>query len=300
MAAAPKLSAEQWAAARSVWEADPRVGFAWLPEQLSLPVSRESCRKKAEKEGWKKRPELFASRANSGSSAMVAPMVATAGSGNLPTTLEQISANEAKPFKTRETPVLDQLDEDLPQQGVFAREYCKDLNATQAAIRAGYSVQTAGQQAHELLKKPEIQAAVRELRDETLRKLEANVEELVRYWLDILRADPNEITSYRRPACPYCHGELKDDGYKRHRQYTPAKFGALSIFPHWGMTSVVTPSSVQQMLVINESGLYSLTLTSRKPEAKRFKKWVTGEVLPSIRKTGAIEVFPHLGEYLVL
>lgn len=38
---------------------------------------------------------------------------------------------------------------------------------------------------------------------------------------------------------------------------------------------------------VNESGLYSLILGSRKPEAKRFKKWVTGEVLPSIRKTGA-------------
>lgn len=38
--------------------------------------------------------------------------------------------------------------------------------------------------------------------------------------------------------------------------------------------------------IINESGLYSLILGSRKPEAKRFKKWVTSEVLPSIRKTG--------------
>lgn len=38
--------------------------------------------------------------------------------------------------------------------------------------------------------------------------------------------------------------------------------------------------------VINESGLYSLILTSRKPEAKKFKKWVTSEVLPAIRKTG--------------
>jgi len=37
---------------------------------------------------------------------------------------------------------------------------------------------------------------------------------------------------------------------------------------------------------INESGLYSLIMTSRKPEAKKFKKWVTSEVLPSIRKTG--------------
>lgn len=39
--------------------------------------------------------------------------------------------------------------------------------------------------------------------------------------------------------------------------------------------------------IINESGLYSLVLTSRKPAAKRFKKWVTADVLPTIRKTGA-------------
>lgn len=38
--------------------------------------------------------------------------------------------------------------------------------------------------------------------------------------------------------------------------------------------------------VINESGLYSLILTSRKPAAKRFKKWVTAEVLPAIRRDG--------------
>ncbi|WP_216644195.1 BRO-N domain-containing protein [Akkermansia muciniphila] len=39
-------------------------------------------------------------------------------------------------------------------------------------------------------------------------------------------------------------------------------------------------------LIINESGLYSLILRSRKPEAKKFKKWVTEEVLPTIRKHG--------------
>lgn len=42
----------------------------------------------------------------------------------------------------------------------------------------------------------------------------------------------------------------------------------------------------EQMLVVNESGLYALVLRSRKPEARKFAKWVTGEVLPSIRKTG--------------
>lgn len=40
-------------------------------------------------------------------------------------------------------------------------------------------------------------------------------------------------------------------------------------------------------VIINESGLYNLIFRSRKPEAKKFRKWVTAEVLPSIRKTGA-------------
>ena len=46
------------------------------------------------------------------------------------------------------------------------------------------------------------------------------------------------------------------------------------------------------MLTVSESGLYSLILTSRKAEAKRFKKWVTSEVLPSIRKTGGYSLNP--------
>lgn len=46
---------------------------------------------------------------------------------------------------------------------------------------------------------------------------------------------------------------------------------------------------VQTTTAINESGLYSVILTSRKPEARRFKKWITSEVLPSIRKTGRYE-----------
>ena len=45
-------------------------------------------------------------------------------------------------------------------------------------------------------------------------------------------------------------------------------------------------NGAQSHNIINESGLYSLVLGSRKPEAKRFKKWVTSEVLPAIRKTG--------------
>lgn len=52
-----------------------------------------------------------------------------------------------------------------------------------------------------------------------------------------------------------------------------------------GITDSISRS--RQTMIINESGLYSLILSSRKVEAKRFKKWITSEVLPSIRKTGA-------------
>lgn len=47
-----------------------------------------------------------------------------------------------------------------------------------------------------------------------------------------------------------------------------------------------TAGGVQQMYFVNEDGLYDVILDSRKPEAKRFRKWVTSEVLPSIRKHG--------------
>ncbi|MGP4955371.1 BRO-N domain-containing protein [Pseudomonas helleri] len=56
-----------------------------------------------------------------------------------------------------------------------------------------------------------------------------------------------------------------------------------------GIATVNTPSGAQEMLVVNESGLYALIFKSRKAEAKRFKKWVTAEVLPAIRKHGRYE-----------
>nr|WP_286180641.1 phage antirepressor KilAC domain-containing protein [Bacillus sp. ISL-37] len=54
-----------------------------------------------------------------------------------------------------------------------------------------------------------------------------------------------------------------------------------------GTNTIPTPGGFQTLLTINESGLYSLILTSRKPEARQFKRWVTHEVLPTIRKRGA-------------
>lgn len=51
---------------------------------------------------------------------------------------------------------------------------------------------------------------------------------------------------------------------------------------------------IQKTNLVNESGLYALIFGSRRPEAKRFKRWVTHEVLPAIRKTGRYEKRPAL------
>ena len=57
-----------------------------------------------------------------------------------------------------------------------------------------------------------------------------------------------------------------------------------------GVANCDTLGGAQKMTVINESGLYSLILSSKLPKAKEFKRWVTSEVLPSIRKHGAYAV----------
>ena len=53
-----------------------------------------------------------------------------------------------------------------------------------------------------------------------------------------------------------------------------------------GVASTDTLGGVQEVSIVNEPGLYTLILGSRKPEAKAFKRWVTHDILPAIRKTG--------------
>lgn len=57
-----------------------------------------------------------------------------------------------------------------------------------------------------------------------------------------------------------------------------------------GVTKRDTLGGVQELTIVNESGLYSLVLSSKLPPAKRFKRWVTSEVLPAIRKTGSYDM----------
>ncbi|MGW1995206.1 phage antirepressor [Embleya sp. NPDC001921] len=59
-----------------------------------------------------------------------------------------------------------------------------------------------------------------------------------------------------------------------------------------GVHTMDTLGGAQSLATVNESGLYSLILRSRKPQARAFKRWITREVIPSIRRTGSYILAP--------
>lgn len=75
---------------------------------------------------------------------------------------------------------------------------------------------------------------------------------------------------------------------------TPAKVAERLDDDEKGVSLIHTLGGNQKVTIINEPGLYAVILRSDKPEAKTFKRWVTHEVLPSIRKTGAYSVGQEL------
>lgn len=64
-------------------------------------------------------------------------------------------------------------------------------------------------------------------------------------------------------------------------------------------SQIATSGQNRNMTIINESGLYSLVLSSKLPSAKKFKRWVTSEVLPTLRKTGQYQVKELSGQELM-
>jgi len=93
-----------------------------------------------------------------------------------------------------------------PKQRRFVNEYCVDENATQAALRAGYSENGAGQQGHLLLKIIDIQEAIAERMEECAVAASITPEWVVGQWAKIAQADPNAIVQVRRTCCRHCHG----------------------------------------------------------------------------------------------
>ena len=85
------------------------------------------------------------------------------------------------------------------KQLAFVHEYIKDYNATQAGIRAGYSPKTAYSQAHELLKKPEIQTEIQNLFREAVGPTEKIIKDNIDLWRSIM-LDPEVRESDRLKA----------------------------------------------------------------------------------------------------
>ncbi len=93
------------------------------------------------------------------------------------------------------------------KQQRFVEEYMVDLNATQAAIRAGYSQDTAGSIGHENLKKPEIQLALQQARLEQQKRTAITADGALREAWNVATADTRELVELKTGCCRCCYGE---------------------------------------------------------------------------------------------
>jgi phage terminase small subunit len=83
-----------------------------------------------------------------------------------------------------------------PKQETFCQEYLKDLNGTQAAIRAGYSEKTAQEQSSELLSKPMVLQRVNELKAERSARIQVSADDVLKELIRIAYADPRSVMSW--------------------------------------------------------------------------------------------------------
>lgn len=96
------------------------------------------------------------------------------------------------------------------KQKRFVDEYLIDLNATRAAVAAGYSRRTARQQGARLLSNVDIQNAIRSAMDGRAQRTQITQDRVLEHWWAIATANPNDLVQLRRCCCRYCHG----DGFK--------------------------------------------------------------------------------------
>ncbi len=105
------------------------------------------------------------------------------------------------------------------KQKMFAQEYIIDFNATQAAIRAGYSKKTAGPQAGRLLKNVAIQAEIQESVRKRAERTGITADQVLKRWADLAYADPNELTSIIVGSCRFCHGHGHQYQWRDEREF---------------------------------------------------------------------------------
>ncbi|WP_135506837.1 terminase small subunit [Roseovarius aestuariivivens] len=105
------------------------------------------------------------------------------------------------------------------KRDAFCREYLKDRNATQAAIRAGYAEKAAKEQGYRLLTNAHIKAQINKLARERARQLEIEANDvLLRLW-EKATADVNELVRVERRCCRYCHGVDHEYQWKTAREF---------------------------------------------------------------------------------
>lgn len=93
-----------------------------------------------------------------------------------------------------------------PKQVAFVREYLVDMNATQAAIRAGYSARTAEKIGSENLRKPEVSAAIAEAQRERSERTAITADRVLAEAWAVLTADPRELVELHVDCCRHCYG----------------------------------------------------------------------------------------------
>jgi phage terminase small subunit len=98
-----------------------------------------------------------------------------------------------KPLRQTARPKPTAINTNTPKRDRFVAEYLKDFNATQAAIRAGYSRKTARAQAHRLLTKVDVQEAVKKANQRLIDKLELTTEMVDREAMRLLNLDPADL-----------------------------------------------------------------------------------------------------------
>lgn len=109
-----------------------------------------------------------------------------------------------------------------PKRAEFVRQYLVDLNGTQAAIRAGYAPRSASQQADDLLRNPQVAAAVKEAMDARAARTEIEADAVLRRWWDIANANANDVVQLRHGACRYCYGKGHAFQWRSQREYEAA------------------------------------------------------------------------------
>jgi phage terminase small subunit len=105
---------------------------------------------------------------------------------------------------------------------MFVLEYLVDLNATQAAIKAGYSPKTANEQASRLMTRDDVQKAIQKGMNKRGQRTEITADMVLQRWWDIATADPNDIIHMRRVCCRHCYGIDHEYQWRDAKEYAKA------------------------------------------------------------------------------